>query len=205
MTERSNYHEAGIRRLSQAIAEGDGISVIAFAPNAERARAAEEQGAEVLALAERVAGVRDATSLPLLWRAAGSPQTAADAGADAWVLVVEDADDDDGALEAIQTEAALLGLECVVDVRDEDELALALDRLDPEVLLLSGRDAEDDEHPLDRVLALLPDVPAGKLAIADVPVRSREEVVALERAGVDAVLVRAVDVAELVGEPWPEV
>ncbi len=205
MTERSDYPEAGIRRLSQAIAEGDGISVIAYAPNLERARAAEEQGAEGLVLAERVAGVREATSLPLLWRAAGSPRTAADAGADAWVLVVEDADEGDGALEAIQTEAALLGLECVVDVRDEDELALVLDRLDPEVLLLSGRDADDNEHPLDRVLALLPDVPAGKLAIADVPVRSREEVVALERAGVDAVLVRAVDVAELVGEPWPEV
>src|SRR5439155_24657967 len=135
---------------------------------------------------EQVAGVREVTALPLLWRASGPPETAARAGADAWVLVVEHAGDDDGVLEAIQTEAALLGLECVVDVRDEDELALALDRLDPEVLLLSGRDAQDDEHPLDRVLALLPDVPAGKLAIAEIPVRSREEVVALERAGVDA-------------------
>jgi indole-3-glycerol phosphate synthase len=198
-------HPVGVRRLSQAIAEGDGISVIAHAPNLERARAAEEQGAEGLVLVEQVAGVREATSLPLLWRASGSPETAAEAGADAWVLVVEHADDDDGVLEAIQTEAALLGLECVVDVRDEDELALVLDRLDPEVLLLSGRDAEDDEHPLDRVLSLLPDVPAGKLAIAEVPVRSRDEVVALERAGVDAVIVRAPDVTELVGEPVPEV
>ena len=48
-------------------------------------------------------------------------------------------------------------------------------------------------------------MPAGKLAIAEVPVRSREEVVALERAGVDAVIVRALDVTELVGEPVPEV
>jgi DUF1009 family protein len=43
-------------------------------------------------------------------------------------------------------------------------------------------------------------VPAGKLAIAQVVVTSREEVLALERAGVDAVLVRARNVDELVGD-----
>ena len=48
---------------------------------------------------------------------------------------------------------------------------------------------DDDADPLDAVLELLPDVPAGKLAIAQVDVASRDEVLALERAGIDAVLV----------------
>ena len=39
------------------------------------------------------------------------------------------------------------------------------------------------------MLQLLPDVPAGKLAIADVAVANRDEVLQLERAGFDAVLI----------------
>ena len=49
------------------------------------------------------------------------------------------------------------------------------------------------------MLELLPDVPAGKLAIALVEVTTRDEVVALERAGMDAVLVGGGRVRELVG------
>jgi hypothetical protein len=43
-------------------------------------------------------------------------------------------------------------------------------------------------------------VPAGKLAIAELTVRGRDEVEELERAGVDAVVVRAEDVASLIGD-----
>jgi indole-3-glycerol phosphate synthase len=42
-------------------------------------------------------------------------------------------------------------------------------------------------------------VPAGKLAIAEVDVESRDEVLALERAGIDAVLVPNRHVGHLVG------
>jgi indole-3-glycerol phosphate synthase len=55
------------------------------------------------------------------------------------------------------------------------------------------------------VLDLLPDVPAGKLAIAELGSTTRDEVDALERAGVDAVLVSTGNVAELVGTAPPEV
>jgi indole-3-glycerol phosphate synthase len=193
----------GVRPLSQAIAEGDGISIIVHVADSAAAAAAEAQGAEGLALLGAIDGVRAATSLPLLWCAPGIPQDAVAAGADAWRLVVEHVDEDE--LEGLQAAANELDVECVVDVRDEEELRLALERLDPEIFLLSSRDAHDDEDPLDRVLALLPDVPAGKLAIADVPVEARDDVVALERAGIDGVIVHAVDVGELVGETSPEV
>jgi indole-3-glycerol phosphate synthase len=86
-----------------------------------------------------------------------------------------------------------------VDVRDEDELELALEQLDPEIFLLAAKEIDDDVDPLDAVLELLPDVPAGKLAIARVDVTSRDEVLALERAGIDAVLVPHGHVTDLVG------
>jgi indole-3-glycerol phosphate synthase len=49
------------------------------------------------------------------------------------------------------------------------------------------------------VLELLPDVPAGKLAIADAAGASAEQVAELERAGFDAVIVAAGDLAGLAG------
>jgi indole-3-glycerol phosphate synthase len=55
------------------------------------------------------------------------------------------------------------------------------------------------------VLDLLSDVPAGKLAIADVGARTRYEVEELERAGIDGVIVAAGNVAQLVGAAPPEV
>jgi hypothetical protein len=64
---------------------------------------------------------------------------------------------------------------------------------------------DDDDDPLEQALDLLPDVPAGKLAVADVAVSSREAVIALERAGMDAVIVGAGNVAELVGGAPPDV
>ncbi|HXQ87180.1 MAG TPA: hypothetical protein VN746_10920, partial [Gaiella sp.] len=64
--------------------------------------------------------------------------------------------------------------------------------------------AEEAQSPLDRVLELLPDVPAGKLAIAELVDASREDVEELERAGIDAVLV-AGDVEALVGDGVPDV
>src|SRR5207302_5824002 len=129
------------------------------------ARAAEAAGAEGLAVRDAAPGVPEATTLPILFRGRDAPAAAHAAGADACLLVVELVDDEHH-LEALHAESLRLGLECVIDVRDEEELQLALDRLDPEIFLLSPRDADDDEDELDRVLALLPDVPAGKLAIA---------------------------------------
>ena len=184
--------------MSQAIAEGDGISVLAPVSDAEAARAAESQGAEGVVVFGPVDGLREATSLPILLRADGDAAQAQQAQADACSLVVEGLEHDRDRLARLYAEAAELGLECVVEVRDDEELELVLEQLDPEIILLSSRGADDGEDELERVLDLLPDVPAGKLAIAELDVRGRDQVVALERAGIDAVIVSG-DVAELVG------
>lgn len=193
----------GSRRFSQAISEGDGISIVVPVDDPESARTAEDEGAEAIAIHGAVHAVREATSLPLLWRPHGRPHDAHAAEADACVLVYAELEDDDGVLEQAYREALELGLECAIEVRDEEELAGALERVDPEIFLLAGTGG--DEGPLERALELLGDVPAGKLAVADLPVRGRDEVAALERAGMDAVIVPGGNVAELVGGNAPDV
>ena len=178
-------HVPGSRRLSQRISEGDGIAIIARVGDVDSARAAEADGAKAVAVDRLVAGIRESTSLPVLWLGGGAP-------IDADAVTLRPGDD------------ATDGLEAVLDVRDEDELEAALEEHDPEIFLLSPR-ADDDDDPLESVLELLPDVPAGKLAIADVDVATRDEVVALERAGFDAVLATVGAVGRLVGAAPPDV
>ena len=72
--------------------------------------------------------------------------------------------------------------------RESAELERALRYFDPEVFLLSVREDADDD-PLTVLLDLLHDVPAGKLAIAELHDATPEDVSELERSGVDAVLV----------------
>ena len=194
----------GERRFSLAISEGDGISVIVDVDDPESARAAAAQGAEAIVVSGAVGDLRAVTELPILWRASGSPTEAALAGADAWFVAVEDAGEDEEWLARQHAEAMELGLDFVVEVRSEEQLELALERLDPEIFLLAGRDGLDTDA-LSQALELLPDIPAGKLAVADVGVSSREQVDELERAGVDAVIVGTRNVAELVGDAPPQV
>ena len=188
------------RRFSHAIAEGDGISVIAAVEDADAAREAESQRAEALIVRGDPSAVREATSLPILWRTDGRFDDVT--GADA-VMLVFDEDDDD--FDEQHGRALALGLDCAVEVRDEEALELVLDRVDPEIFLLSPSDGNGDDTPLDTLLDLLAAVPAGKLAIADLPVTTPHEVQELERAGCDAVIVRTRDLAPLVGDSPPEV
>jgi indole-3-glycerol phosphate synthase len=194
----------GTRRFSQAISEGDGISIVVPVDDPESASAAEEQGAEALVLHTQVESIREATTLPLLWRPHGSHDQALAAEADAFVLAFAELADENGELEQAYRSALELGLECAVEVRDEAELEAALERVDPEIFLLVAGEG-GDEGPVQRALDLLQDVPAGKLAIAELPASGRAEVAELERAGMDAVIVPGGNVAELVGGNHPDV
>jgi indole-3-glycerol phosphate synthase len=191
-------------RFSQAISEGDGISLIVEIADVDAARAAQAQGAEALVVRRPVDSIRSAVEVPVLWCAAGDPRDALEGGADAWLLRLTDAADDGTPLARRHAEAIELGLDAVVEVHAEDELELALEQIDPQIFLLSVH-TDDAAEALQRSLELLPDVPAGKLAVAEVHVTSRDQVDELERAGVDAVIVGARSVAELVGGIAPEV
>jgi len=145
-----------------------------------------------------LAGVRDATELPILWCGGGTPEDANRAGADAVLVVAEDYDGDGDRLDVVAGEAAELGLDVVISVGSEDVLERVLEQLDPETFHLATDDFE-------RALELLTDVPVGKLAIAEASHVTRDQVVELERRGMDAVIVPARNVAELVGGAPPTV
>lgn len=180
-------------RLGQAIAEGDGISVLVEVPDATAAGDVEGQGADGLVVRHASERLRDVSQLPLLFLGAASEAQAAAADG---VVVPADAASWDAARAA--------GLECVVRVERTEELERALEELDPEIFLLSP-DPDSDEDALELLLELLHDVPAGKLAIAELLDATAADVAELERAGVDAVLVTAHDVAALVPAEPPEV
>ena len=180
-------------RLSQAIAEGDGITILVEVADAGAAGSAERDGADVLAVRRGGDAVRAATQLPLLHL--GSTAAARDTSSDA-VVVPPDMHAWD--------HARSLGLECVVRVQNAEDVERALEELDPEIFLLSAAAGSDDD-PLEVLLALLHDVPAGKLAIADLSDATADDVAELERAGVDGVLVAAGNVAALVGAEPPDV
>jgi indole-3-glycerol phosphate synthase len=187
-------NEQASHRLSQAVAEGDGISVLVDVPDTQTAASAEEQGADGVVVRQPLPSLRDATELPILWCADG-PDAASAAGADACLLVAKRYDDDWDRLADDHAHVLELGLDVVVEVRDEEELEEALEHVDPEIFLLAGND-DPDVDVLDHVLELLPDVPAGKLAVAHIAAASRDDVLALERAGVDAVVVETRDVTQ---------
>ena len=191
------------RRFSHAIAEGDGISVIAAVEDADAARAAEAQRAEALVVSRDPAALREATGLPILWRAETDLEQAAEV-ADAVILTRSDEEGQEIREQQRHQQALDLGLDCVVEVHSEEELERALEILEPEIFLLVP--SSDSPHErLEAVLELLAEVPAGKLAIADLAVTTEDEVQELERAGCDAVIVHAADVSPLVGDAPPEV
>ena len=105
------------RRFSQAISEGDGISLIPLLSTQPRTLAgqAEAAGAEALAVdtIAELRALRAVTELPVLLRGAMGDvealQAAREAGADACILVWGDLDD--GRLEELVGEAYDLGLD----------------------------------------------------------------------------------------------
>jgi NAD(P)H-dependent flavin oxidoreductase YrpB (nitropropane dioxygenase family) len=170
------------RQLSHAIAEGDGISLVATVEDADAARAAEAAGAEGVLVRsgheDRLAAIREAVSVPIVFswdsRVAGRPD-----GADACIVEVTDVDDL-GSVERGHVE--LENFELALRVTEEEQLEAVLERFDPELFVLAGS--------LEQVHDLLAEVPAGKLVLAELPSPTHEDVEELERAGVDAVIVR---------------
>src|SRR5215213_6302238 len=153
----------GPPRLSQAISEGDGISLIVAVRDADEAQRAEAGGAEALLAEDALEAIRASSALPIV--------TSAGSSGDARIVCPGDEE-----------------VELVVQVEREEELDEALERFDPELFVLAAPDGDDDQ--LEHVLDLLSDLPAGKLAIADLRGATQPEIDELERAGIDAVLVR---------------
>ena len=194
-------HVTGTRRFSQAISEGDGISIVVPVDDPESARAAEEQGAEALVLNTHVESIREATSLPLLWRPHGSHDQALAAEADACVLAFAELADETQ-LEHAYRSALELGLECRRRSAGRGELEAALERVDPEIFLLAaGRTVTRVRSQRASTCSRM--FRPGSSRSPSCRPAARDEVAELERAGMDAVIVPGGNVAELVGGSRP--
>ena len=183
-----------IRPFTEAIV-GEEISFVLRVTEADPALLAEAGAAGVagLAVAGDAAPVGfEETSLPVLHRGVLiDPYQLYESrlgGADGVVLIAEAFDDDDDEFAEMQMVAAQLGLDVVVQVADEDEVEHVLELLDPDSFLIQnlrdGREVPDFEH----TFSLLEEVPAGKVVLSAGGIKHRDEVLALESAGVDAAI-----------------
>jgi indole-3-glycerol phosphate synthase len=112
------------------------------------------------------------------------------AGAGGVVLIAaafSDEDDRDHMADLCAV-AASIGLDVIVEVSDEDEIAHSLELLDPDSFLVHNRPEDGGAVDFERTFSLLEEVPAGKFVLSQGGVRERHEVEELERAGVDAVI-----------------
>jgi indole-3-glycerol phosphate synthase len=107
-------------------------------------------------------------------------------GADAVLLIVAALPADD--LSLLSEEAEQLDLDCLVEVHDEPELALALE-LEAEVIGINNRDLGDFTVSLDTTAELITDVPAGKAVVSESGYSHPDQLAELERIGCDAVLI----------------
>ena len=81
-----------------------------------------------------------------------------------------------------------IGLDLLVEVRDENELRLALS-LEAGIIGVNNRDLETVEIDATTATRVIPNIPKGVIAVAESGVKTVEDVSRLAAAGADAVLV----------------
>ncbi len=108
------------------------------------------------------------------------------AGADAVLLIV--AALEDAELSELHAGAAELGLDVLVEVHDAAELERA-SALGARIIGVNNRDLRDFSVDLARTAALLPGMPSAAIVVSESGISSAAQLAALERQGVDAVLV----------------
>jgi len=188
----------------QAIAEVKRRSPSAgdLRPDADPARLAaayEHAGAAAVSVLvdERFAGTWDdlraaraTAEIPILakgfFSTSADLRTAAEAGADAVLLLLRDLDD--ATCARLMAEAAALGLDPFVEAHDAGELARAV-ALGADPVGINARDLATFE--LDRAgqLELVVSAPAGRVIVAESGIANRAHGAAAELAGADAILV----------------
>ncbi len=182
-----------IRPFTEAIG-GEEISFVLRDPPADPEILRVAVDAEVAGLAaggEALHGLAHATTLPILdTDVIVDPYQLYEsrlAGADGVALIAAAFQDEDDRLTEMHAVAVSLGLDVVLEVDDEEEIDRLLDLLDPDSFLIRNRGPEGAVD-FERTFRLLEEVPAGKVVLSRGGVRTREQVGALERAGVDAAI-----------------
>jgi len=133
---------------------------------------------------------RDAGGLPVLCKDfiidPIQVHAARTAGADALLLLAAVLDQD--SLVSLLKTARSLGMACLVEVHDEDELARVLET-DAKIIGINNRDLRTFDVKLETTLSLRPLVPSDRLVVSESGIHERSDMETLAAAGVDAVLV----------------
>ena len=104
------------------------------------------------------------------------------------VLLIAAALPDDGELAALHRLARDCGLEALVEVHDEDDLARAA-AAGAELIGINSRDLQTFEVDLAVAERLAPQVPAGALPVAESGIRDAGDLARLRRCGINAFLI----------------
>jgi indole-3-glycerol phosphate synthase len=107
-------------------------------------------------------------------------------GADAFLLIV--AMLDSPLLEELIGLGRGLGMEALVEVHDQEELARALD-VDCRVIGINNRNLADFTVDLNTTVELSRRIPGGKVVVSESGIKTQDDLLRLEREGVSAFLV----------------
>jgi indole-3-glycerol phosphate synthase len=108
-------------------------------------------------------------------------------GADAILIIVAALTDD--TMTAIEREAVALGMDVLVEVHDEAELARALDHLASRLIGVNNRDLKRFVTDIATSERLAPLVPAGTTLVSESGIEGPEAIARLSRIGIHAFLV----------------
>ena len=139
---------------------------------------------------EHLTAIRQTVSLPLLRKDFIYDEyqiyESAACGADALLLIAAILEPQQ--LEKMVAVSRSLGLRCLVEAHNEEELKKAL-QSGAEIIGINNRNLNTFEVDLDTTQRLLPLIPEDKIVISESGISRREDVKKLEEWGVDAVLI----------------
>jgi indole-3-glycerol phosphate synthase len=139
---------------------------------------------------EHLAAIRQTVSLPLLRKDFIYDEyqiyESAAYGADALLLITTILEPKQ--LAKMLTISLKLGLGCLVEVHDKDELTIALDS-GAEIIGINNRNLKTFEIDVNTTRRLRPMVPENNIVVSESGISRREDIKKLEEWGVDAVLI----------------
>jgi indole-3-glycerol phosphate synthase len=137
-----------------------------------------------------LAAARSACELPILRKDfLSEPLHLAEAratGADAVLLIV--AALDPGQLVDLHAEATEMGLDVLVEVHEPREVEIALEA-GARIVGINTRNLMTLEVDSSQIARVRPEIPSGITVVAESGIKTRADVAAIERVGVDAILV----------------